>query len=310
MVSLLVIGCQEKTPTEIRWVHTKTIALDGINPIGIAQAENGIWLSDGDHNRIVQIDENGNLLNSLDSLNRPMHIAAKSKVIFIPQYGNDEILRYSIGGDIFEPHTSILKTKDSLDAPAGIAVYRTEIAIADFYNNKIHYTPFAGKWLTFGKEGNADGDFYYPTDVQITEDKIWVADAYNNRLQVFDKQGNHLNTIGVEQKMNAATGIFVTDQEVFSTDFENDRVLVFSLDGAYRQELKESISKPTDMMVIDGLLYVTNYKGKSLSIFEQKEVAVVEEGGEGHHDHHDEEGEHKDHDEEGEHTDEHEGHEE
>lgn len=276
---LIVASCQEKPATEMRWVHTKTIQLDGINPIGIAQGDDGIWLSDGDHNRVVLVDENGVFQKSIDSLDRPMHIDAIDRTLYIPQYGNDIVLRAKVESQVFEDTIEPVYIKDSLDAPAGISVFQKnniyEIAIADFYNNKIHYSWSGQHWITFGKEGNADGEFYYPTDVQITQDKIWVADAYNNRLQVFDKKGNHLNTIGVDQKMNAATGIFVTESEVFSTDFENDRVLVFDLDGIFKQELKERISKPTDMMVIDGLLYVTNYKGKSLSVFEQKEVEAL-----------------------------------
>lgn len=306
LLALMVVGCKEEAPTEIQWVHTKTIPLEGINPIGIAQGENGLWLSDGDHNRVVLVNMEGKLVRSIDSLDRPMHIASEKGDLLIPQYGNDEVVRFS------ESKKSMITTRDSLDAPAGIAVKGNQIAIADFYNNKIHFSENGQDWLTFGKEGNDDGDFYYPTDVQITEDKIWVADAYNNRLQVFDKKGNHLNTIGVAQKMNAATGIFITSDEVFSTDFENNRVLIFDLEGTFKQEIKDDILKPTDIMVIDGTLYVTNYKGKSLSLFEKKEVEVSIE--EEHHDHHEDKGEHQDGEEdhhdggEEHHDDEHEGH--
>ena len=94
-----------------------------------------------------------------------------------------------------------------------------------------------------------------------------MADAYNNRLQKFTKTGTHLLTVGEEQKMNAATGIFVSETQVFSTDFENNRVLVFSLDGTYVQELKEQISKPTDMLIKEGTLYIANYKSSSLSVY-------------------------------------------
>lgn len=290
---LIFASCQEKPATEMRWVHTKTIQLDGINPIGIAKGDDGIWLSDGDHNRVVLVDEEGVFQKSIDSLDRPMHIDHSDGRLFIPQYGNDEVVDYDYSSEE-NILPNIVRSADSLDAPAGVSKIGSEFAIADFYKNRIHYSNNGTNWITFGKEGNADGDFYYPTDVQITKEKIWVADAYNNRLQVFDKKGKHLNTIGVDQKMNAATGIFVTESEVFSTDFENDRVLVFDLDGAYKQELKESISKPTDMMVIDRLLYVTNYKGKSLSVFELKEVEVTFQDGDEHTDDH----EHNDHHEE------------
>ena len=285
---MLIVSCQEKKQTEIRWVHSKTIALADVNPIGIAQGEKGIWLSDGDRNRLVLIDTSGIILKTIDSLDRPMHIASEGQMLVIPQYGNDEILRFR------ESEKEIVRTRDSLDAPAGVAIKGAQIAIADFYNNKVHYTENSSDWITFGKEGKADGDFYYPTDVHLTESKIWVADAYNNRLQVFDKKGNHLKTIGEDQKMNAATGIFVSDTNAYTTDFENDRVLVFNLEGSLKQVLDTDISKPTDLIIIDEVLYVTNYKGKSLSLYTQQEIEISsQEGHDTQNDHHDHE-DHKD----------------
>lgn len=288
LTAMLIASCQEKKQTEIRWVHSKTIALADVNPIGIAQGEKGIWLSDGDRNRLVLIDTSGVVLKTIDSLDRPMHIASEGEMLVIPQYGNDEILRFR------ESEKEIVRTRDSLDAPAGVAIKGAQIAIADFYNNKVHYTENSSDWITFGKEGKADGDFYYPTDVHLTESNIWVADAYNNRLQVFDKKGNHLKTIGEDQKMNAATGIFVSDTNAYTTDFENDRVLVFDLEGSLKQVLDTDISKPTDLIIIDEVLYVTNYKGKSLSVYTQQEVEISsQEGHDTHNDHHDHE-DHKD----------------
>ena len=86
-------------------------------------------------------------------------------------------------------------------------------------------------WISIGTEGKDAGQFYYPTDVQITDQNIWVADAYNNRIQLFDKRGTFVRMIGVDQKMNAATGLYVSETQVFVTDFENHRLLVFFKDG-------------------------------------------------------------------------------
>lgn len=267
-VLVIASSCkQEELPKE--WVLTKSIQLDGVNPIGIANVNNDLWLSDGDHNRLVKINAEGKITKTIDSLDRPMHIDAIEETIFIPQYGQDNIATYDKKG-LFQ-----MQIADSLDAPAGVAVFKNERAIADFYNNRILYFDGAD-WITFGKEGKENGAFYYPTDVQITEDKIWVADAYNNRIQVFDKAGNYLSQMGKEQKMNAATGIFVMGQQVFVTDFENDRVLVFDTNGQLLQVLKEEIEKPTDMLVMNDVLYVINYRNGKLLSFELKTKDIAE----------------------------------
>ncbi|MGB5370105.1 MAG: NHL repeat-containing protein [Flavobacteriaceae bacterium] len=262
---LALSACKPKPELPKEWVLIQSTTLEGVNPIGIAQVDGQLWLSDGDHNRMVKLNDIGQITATIDSLDRPMHIDAFEGVLFVPQYGSDNITTFSNG------IRGIMAMKDSLDAPAGIAVLGKERAIADFYNNRILYFN-GGDWISFGKEGKGNGEFYYPTDVQITAENIWVADAYNNRVQVFDKRGNFIKMMGQDQKMNAATGIYVSESEVFVTDFENNRVLVMDLDGRLKQVLKESVQKPTDILIMNGTLYVINYPTGTLNSYELQEV--------------------------------------
>ena len=128
------------------------------------------------------------------------------------------------------------------------------------------YSRDGQQYIAIGKKGKAEGELYYPTDVQVTDDLIWVADAYNNRVQAFTKDGVFAKAIGADLKINAATGIFISAEEVFVTDFENDRVLVLDMDGNLLQEINEGIEKPTDILVNQGLLYVANYRSGKLTI--------------------------------------------
>ena len=81
--------------------------------------------------------------------------------------------------------------------------------------------------------------------------------------------------MGQDQKMNAATGIYVSKEEVFITDFENDRILVFDMDGTLKQQLKEGIEKPTDMLIKEGQLHIINYRNGVLSKYVLQAKAQV-----------------------------------
>jgi DNA-binding beta-propeller fold protein YncE len=281
MISLL--ACKETENIAMEWQADQVVALNGINPIGIAVDGNDIFLSDGDHNRIVKVNLKGEILFESTDFDRPMHIdfgkanlqitnkvttsLLKERALFVPEYGRDSI------AVMRDNKRDYLMINDSLDAPAAISVYKNEIAIADFYNNRILY--YNGtQWSSFGKEGKALGDFYYPTDVQITENNIYVADAYNNRGQVFDKTGKALAAFGEQENLNAATGIYVTNNEIFLTDFENDRVIVFDLNYQIKQVLESGIDKPTDIMVIGEQLVITNYRNGELAIFKWAPVTI------------------------------------
>ncbi len=259
VVLLSVSACEISMP---KWEETGVIDLGDVTPIGLAMQGESLWIADGDHNQIVAVDLKGNRKQTVADFERPMHLAEEKGVLYIPEYGSDQIIKFQDGT------RTVLEMPDSLDAPAGVDVVNNEIAIADFYNHRIVF--FDGKeWLTFGKEGKAKGEFYYPTDVAIAKGKIFVADAYNNRIQVFDKKGIALQIIGEAEKMNAATGIYVGEEEVFITDFENNRVLVYDLEGALQQIIAEGVQKPTDVLLEGGVLYIANYGGKDIRKLER-----------------------------------------
>jgi len=245
------------------WIYERSIKLDGISPLGIVQNDNYLWISDSDNNKVFKVDLDGKILKTYDDFERPMHIDMDGKKLFVPEYGADTIT--IIDGQ----KTSYLPLNVELDAPAAVDVKGANYLIADFYNHRIVYSS-EGKDLTFGKKGKTKGEFHYPTDIQFANDLIYVADAYNNRVQVFDKSAKFVQSIGENDGMNAATGIYVTDQEIIVTDFENNRVLVYNISGELMQIIEEHLDKPTDAITHSDELYIANYKGKSISVYKRK----------------------------------------
>ena len=60
---------------------------------------------------------------------------------------------------------------------------------ARFENVQI-FDPQGRILMAFGQEGPGDGEFWLPAGVCIdSQDRIWVADTYNCRVQVFEFLG-------------------------------------------------------------------------------------------------------------------------
>ncbi len=256
----MMTSCHSYKP----WSLRTQVSLKGISPIGITQLNDHLWISDGDHNRMVKATLNGQILDTIYGFDRPMHIASYDGKLYVPNYGSDNIVILEKG-----LVTDTLHLNDSLDAPSGISILGDEIAIADFYNHRILF--FNGiKWLPIGREGHEKGELYYPTDVQLFKDKIYVADAYNNRIQIFNKNGQSIQTIGEDDNMNASTGIFIANEnELYVTDFEHNKVKVYNGEGKLIQRLQLSLEKPIDLIKTAKGLMVINYKGKTLNIYKQ-----------------------------------------
>lgn len=246
----------------LSWKEKQTISLGTTTPIGFTYFEGQIWIADGDNNQLVVIDKQGEIKETLKDFDRPMHLDSDAKMLYVPEYGSDKITQIS------SESRSDLALGDSLDAPAGVSVNGDKIAIADFYKHRVLL--YNGRdWLKIGRKGKEEGEFHYPTDVQIVAEKLYVADAYNHRVQIFDLNGVFLKTVGVQDSMNATTGIFVSDTELFATDFENNRVLVYDLEGKKKQIITENLEKPTDVLLIDNELYIANYGNKTLNVYKQ-----------------------------------------
>ena len=242
------------------WVASETILLNDITPIGISKVGDQVWVSDGNNNRLVQIDPSGKPIGDPVPIERPMHIASSGDQLYIPSYGIDQILIMS------NRAMDTLAILDSLDAPAAVDVSGDQVAIADFYNHRVLLKK-RGAWKELGGKGKEPGQMHYPTDVQFHKDQVYVADAYNNRGQIFDLDGNHILTFGEDQNFNAATGIFITEDQVMLTDFEHDRVVIFDHKGQVQQILAEGLNKPADVAIIDDKLWVLNFAGKYITTY-------------------------------------------
>lgn len=243
-----------------KWVFQEEILLNEISPIGLIATDKHLWLSDVAHNRIIKTDLKGKVIEEYPGFERPMHISLHQSKVYVPEFTTDTLKVLTDG------KTKILSLGEKLDAPSSVAVTENGFAVADFYNHRVLFQANDSTAI-IGREGHDRGELYYPTDVEIYDEKIYVADAYNNRVQVFDLAGNLLQMIGETDDIRVATGIHVANQSLFITDFEGDRVLIYDPHGKLKQILHDRLNKPTDIYTHQDKMYVSNYGSNSILIF-------------------------------------------
>jgi DNA-binding beta-propeller fold protein YncE len=260
---ITILGCSENKKekhVQALWKFDKEIPIDGISPIGIVAQGDFLWISDVNNNRVVKIDLEGTLIEEYPGFQRPMHIAIQDSKIYIPEYTSDTLSILDNGIITTYP------LKEIPDAIAGVAVEGNKVAIADFYNHRIILQQ--GDSITIiGKEGHNDGELYYPTDVAFKNDLIYVADAYNNRVQVFDLQGIYVKMIGWNEGIKVASGIKVTETQVIVVDFEGNRVLLYDKNGELIQTLDANFNQPTDIEVTGDKMYIVNYSTSLITVY-------------------------------------------
>jgi len=262
----ILISCKESGEESAdlvknkQWKFVREIKIDNISPTGLQTDGEYFWISDPKNNRVIKTDLDGSIVKEYPDIKRPMHLSIYKSTVYVPEYLTDKIK--IINGDEIEEYP----LKEKPDAPASVFVNDSLIAVVDFYNHRI-ILQSKDKVTIVSKEGHKKGELYYPTDIAIVYDKIYVADAYNNRVQIFDYEGNSLNIIGNKDKINVATGIEVTDDNIFVTDFEGDRILIYDLEGKLIHIINEHLNKPTEISVSNNKMYVSNYGSGSVAIY-------------------------------------------
>lgn len=243
-----------------QWEFEEEILLDDITPLGIIAGDNYLWVSDVANNRVVKTELTGQIIDQYEGFQRPMHIAMTQAYVYVPEFTADTIKRISHGTiDIFS-------LTEKPDAPSGVAIDGDMLAVADFYKHRIIVQDKSSSML-IGTEGHEAGKLYYPTDVEIYEGQIYVADAYNNRVQVFDRQGKFVQTVGDSDGIQVAAGITISNRTLFVTDFDGHRILIYDLKGNLIQILEGRLKQPTDISIANGRMFVANYGTQSLLVF-------------------------------------------
>ena len=118
--------------------------------------------------------------------------------------------------------------------PTDLAVASTgELLISDGYGNaRVHkYSP-TGEWLrSWGERGDGPGQFSISHAVRVDrQDRVWVCDRENNRVQIFDLEGRFLTEWVGLRRPN--TVHFDPDADVVYVAELAHRVSIFALDPA------------------------------------------------------------------------------
>ncbi|XP_078602849.1 E3 ubiquitin-protein ligase TRIM71-like [Branchiostoma floridae x Branchiostoma japonicum] len=134
--------------------------------------------------------------------------------------------------------------------------------------------------LRFGQEGSRQGQFSYPTDVEVWGDRLYVADLGNKRVQVFDLSGNFCSSFSTDADPRAVA-VQTDGTIVVNTKME---VKKFSPSGKllHKFTLYRYCTDPSDLAVQrDGRIVVADQGKHRIFLFESDGKLVKQVGGQG-----------------------------
>ncbi|MCU7845912.1 MAG: 6-bladed beta-propeller [Candidatus Thiodiazotropha sp. (ex Monitilora ramsayi)] len=139
-------------------------------------------------------DQQGNLVDTMGGrgeedlqFNYPSHLAFADNKLIVNDTMNFRIQIFDQHGNHLDTFGKQGNASGYLTQSKGVAIDSDgHIYIADALANRIQIFDQAGQFLLeFGSVGSDPGTFRMPSGLAIQDDKIYIADSYNQRIQVF-----------------------------------------------------------------------------------------------------------------------------
>lgn len=163
-------------------------------PEGADVAPDGtVWVADTRNHRLQKYDPSTGTYSVVGTEGsgpgqfvQPMGVAVTASAVFVADTGNNRVQKLALDGTHLATYAVGLVGPEGLDvAPDGT------VWVADTMNSRlVHLSAgLADLGDGFGSLGSNNDQFFNPHDVAFGNDKMYVADTYNNRVQVYSVPG-------------------------------------------------------------------------------------------------------------------------
>ena len=197
------------------WGSTSTVYYAGDDKIWVSErcGANGNCLDTPEIDPIMLVDQEGNILKMFGKnmivWPHGIHVDPDGNLWIADARGDEErkkghqVHKFSPDGELLMSlGTAGVAGQDKyvFDQPCDVAVAPNgDIFVADGHgaggNNRIVKYNSKGEYITeWGVTGSERGEFREPHAIALnSEGKVFVGDRYNNRVQIFDQDGKHLD---------------------------------------------------------------------------------------------------------------------
>jgi tripartite motif-containing protein 71 len=157
-------------------------------PLGIASVNGDVIVADTGNNRVQRWDGTGLTVEwTATGFLAPSDVSVYNGVVYVADSGNHRIVRLNAStGAVIDSYGSA-----DLHYPTGVAINPAngDAWVADStWNRLVEFSPIGVKVQTFGSLGYppTHGRFNYPGKLEIANGRLYVADQWNDRVEVFN----------------------------------------------------------------------------------------------------------------------------
>jgi len=225
------------------------------DPNGVAVTGDRVFVADSRNHRIQVFTRAGAFVDQwpVPQQGRPMNLDVARGRLYAADLWNDTVRVFALdSGELVASIGGPGDAKGRFKNPGGVAVGPDgHVFVADFANQRVQELApdggFIRQWGATGERGYIlGGGFNYPIDAAVASDgTLFVADGFNDRIQVFGPDGTFRRKWGGPFGINirgdafgwfkVPTSVALGPEErtVFVADQENNRIQKFTRTGEF-----------------------------------------------------------------------------
>ena len=236
----------------------------------------------------------GRLVKIVTGLIKPYSIAFNSHwEMIISECGTHKISTYNMRGGCVRTFGSYGDSPEQMKYPAGVAIDDEDNIYVSSLNKLQKFTSSGKLIQCVGQWGSKEGEFDDPRALTLYENKVFVCDFKNCRIQVFGRDLNFIRSIGSRGKQGGKFDgpfdiKFDNAGNMYVTDLHNARVQVLDINGhflqAFGQEGGGKLREPSAIHIINRYVYVSDVctHGDCIVVYETSGQFVTSFGRRGH----------------------------
>lgn len=239
-------------------------------PVSLLPLEDGsLWVIAYGTNELLHFDVNGLIINrtrgSLTGFDRPMDILRQSSGnLLVCEYAGDRISQLDASGRFIKYIGSKGRGTGQFVGPQFLAQDSSgNIYVTDYGNGRVSVFNADGEALfAFGK-------FASPAGIAVADDLVYVADAVEGAVSIYDTSGNFLNTLIERKTLKKPEALRVSQNYLIVAD--TNKVLAIDRSSGAITELARTGNAPVRLTCAD-----TDLNGNIIaSDFKNNEIVVL-----------------------------------